>query len=204
LWHEARDLAESAVASAERYEFDGVLARAAAALASVCRACGDLEGEGRYRVRALRALLRTQDYLAACGLFGTSQRARLDDATVEAVVERTCLIVPQTINDGPLQAAAVRELVREILARGFDRFRPRRLLVDAAERVRTAGSAFASYAPPATGALEEMLSLVLVALDGRRCWSGRFPGLREVLATTNATFADCRPTGLLVGFPSAR
>jgi len=199
-WAIARELAESSLDRAKASEFEGLYARSAATLSAIARACGDLDGERQWRADALRSLLRTQDYLTACRLFGDA--CRCDDAAVEAIVDRVRLVVPQTVNDDVEQTAAVRALSAELLARGLDRFRPRALLDRAADCVRDANSAFASYSGFAAAALEEMLTLSLVALAGQHCWSGRHTVLRDALRTMNDAFIECRPAGLLVGYPS--
>ncbi|MBV8154256.1 MAG: hypothetical protein JOY98_07540 [Candidatus Eremiobacteraeota bacterium] len=206
-WKRVRELAEPALLRAETSEFDGAAAAAAAVLSLAHRACGELDEALRLRARALRALLRSQDYLCANRLFGNVPQvgnATIEDALLDVLYERIGLLVPQIVNDDADQIDAVRRLIAEIVARALDRFRPRRSIEAAAERVRALDSAFASYGPSAFDAIEEMLTLALVALAGQRCWSGQHPVLGETLAGIRQAFAGCRPAGLLVGYPASR
>jgi tetratricopeptide (TPR) repeat protein len=206
-WKRARELAEPALLRAEQLELDGVAAGAAAVLSRACCALGQLDEALQYRARALRWLLRTQDYFVGRGLFEDVPQldsGHVDEALLDAIFERVGLLVPQLVNDDARQTDAVRRLIEEIVARAVDRFRPRRRMEAAIERVRVLDSAFAAYGTTACEALDEMLTLALLALTGQAYWSGRHPALREAFSVVRQAFCECRRAGLLVGYPSPR
>jgi len=203
-WSFAREAAQCVLIYALENDSDALEAQANAALAEVKYGCGALEESHALSLRALRAMLRSRDHLVAYDLFSRpSARPRLTDgAVLNAVEERIRLHVPQVANDGPAQAFAVRDLLKGVLEASVERARRSRSLEIAAHRVRTTGSAFAAYGPPALPDLQRLLGLVLLTLRGEPAWTATYPLLGKNLAFAFQELDGCVQMGLPVGFPN--
>ncbi|HZV76214.1 MAG TPA: hypothetical protein VFF63_00490 [Candidatus Babeliales bacterium] len=203
LWGQSERVASSVWERAVASGYLGPAARSAATLHRCARARADRASERRWRAEAIQHLLRTQDFLMACGLFvdaAYDADSPMDALLAATLYRRLCAVVPQMHGETPSQRAAVvsllTALIDRIVAVSVDDSR----LVAAVAAVARDDCALVYYLDKVAQTVAEMLALSVIAL-AKLPWEGAMANVLAALAGVAEKIRPTKPKAIPIVLP---